>query len=326
MALVTGSPSRFLLIGGAGFVGYHLAQRLVPHGEVVVLDAYRCWTSDVEFWTQQLTQRRKRLRLHGVRFARPADAADEAWLRAQFREHVTPETCVVHLAALPIVNVAERAPGDAERCIDDTLETALWCANDYPPDRLVYVSSSMVYGDWPSPDFAMPEEHEPDPQNRYGELKLDGEIAVRSSNTPHVIVRPSAAYGPLDSNGRVVEKFLRQAKEGEPLTPNSLAGPSDFTHVYDLADGLRLACTKPGAIGETFNLTRGESRTLGELCDAVKNVFPSAEVEWSEQQCAHPQRGALSIAKARRLLGYEPRWSLRAGVAQYAEIEGWAWA
>jgi UDP-glucose 4-epimerase len=73
---------------------------------------------------------------------------------------------------------------------------------------------------------------------------------------------------------------------------------------------------RPAAANETFNMTRGEGRTLNELVGILKGWFPNLRVEKKAANRTRPRRGALDISKARRLLGYSPRYSLEAGLAE----------
>ena len=107
-------------------------------------------------------------------------------------------------------------------------------------DRYVYASSSMAYGDFPSepPDEDSPKR----PKDPYGAIKLGGEALVesfhRQFDLPFVIIRPSAVYGPLDSNMRVTGIFMLNAHLGKPLRVNNRSEQLDFTYVEDTADGI----------------------------------------------------------------------------------------
>ena len=143
---------------------------------------------------------------------------------------------------------------------------------------------------------------------------------MRASRQPWTIVRPSAVYGPGDCNGRFLQRLVEAATTGVPL--QLTADPAtrlDFTWVKDLARGLADAATNPGAIGETFNLTAGNARSLGDAIDVVRRTAtPSPCAAGRAGRCAR-RRGTLDIARARTVLGYRPRCSLEDGLAAYLD-------
>ncbi|NTW99527.1 MAG: NAD-dependent epimerase/dehydratase family protein, partial [Geobacteraceae bacterium] len=188
--------------------------------------------------------------------------------------------------------------------------------------RFVFISSSFVYGDFcysPADEL-----HPLNPIELYGATKLSGEFLTRAFGIrfgiEFSIVRPSAVYGHGDINGRVVQKMVEDARCGRPLAMHS-GGESmlDFTHVDDTVSGIVLAATHPCAGGETFNITRGEGRTVKELVSLLRVHFPGLCVLDSGQDERRPERGCLDISKARRLLNYNPLFSLNEGVASYIE-------
>jgi UDP-glucose 4-epimerase len=159
----------------------------------------------------------------------------------------------------------------------------------------------------------------------YGAMKYVGEVMTktftRTTGIPHVIVRPSAVYGPTDLNGRIVQKLVEAACWARPIT---LVNPEttllDFTYVADVAQGLSRALAAP-VENETFNITNGHARSLADLHDLLRAHFPDLEAEVVERtEDFRPRRGTLDVSKARELLGYEPEWSLEAGIETYLEF------
>ena len=203
----------------------------------------------------------------------------------------------------------------------NTLEIlgALKDRDGYCPDRFVYASSSMVYGDFTS-DTAL-ETDPTNPKELYGTMKLAGEVLTRGLGNfydiPWSIVRPSAVYGPTDMNRRVTQIFIEKAFRGEPLNVQGQDERLDFTYIRDIAAGFILAATHPKAIGETFNITCGQSRTLLEFVEILKTHFPQLEYEVTARDAFRPRRATLSIEKAHRLMGYAPQFPLEKGVADY---------
>jgi UDP-glucose 4-epimerase len=94
----------------------------------------------------------------------------------------------------------------------------------------------------------------------------------------------------------------------------------DFTYVTDVARGLELATASDAAASETFNITRGEGRSLADAAEIVRHHFPHVRVkEARDPTNFRPRRGALDITKARDLIGYRPKISLARGIAEYME-------
>ena len=145
--------------------------------------------------------------------------------------------------------------------------------------RFVYCSSSMVYGDFESPIAR--EDHPTRPRNVYGTVKLAGEVVTlglgRTFDIPVSIIRPSAAYGPTDMNGRVSQIFIQSAMRKRPLHIKGRDVSLDFTYVRDLANGFVLAATQPNAVGQIFNITYGKAHSLVEFAETLKQHFPSLQ-------------------------------------------------
>ena len=93
----------------------------------------------------------------------------------------------------------------------------------------------------------------------------------------------------------------------------------DFTYIRDLVDGVVLSLNNEQAHNQIFNLTYGEGRTLNEMISILKSEFSDLSVEYKPRDTLMPERGALSIEKARSLLGYEPLWPLEKGFRQYLD-------
>jgi nucleoside-diphosphate-sugar epimerase len=134
------------------------------------------------------------------------------------------------------------------------------------------------------------------------------------------VVRPSAVYGPTDVNRRVTQLFLESAQQGKKLSIHGADDALDFTYVEDCATGFILAATRKEAIGEVFNITAGQGVKLVELAELLKAYFPLLEYEVVARDAARPKRGPLSIEKAGKLLGFEPKFDIRAGLKEYVKF------
>jgi nucleoside-diphosphate-sugar epimerase len=321
---------RIAIIGGAGFIGHHLALELAHRdADVHVVDSLQVnnmvavATSDDyrphrELYSRIIGERLDLLRdaqipLH-IQDARDYHAVSR--LLSEIEPHV-----VVHAAA---VSHAGRSNKDPYSTFDHslrTLENALdWARTE--AEHFVFLSSSMVYGDFLTPEVA--EDHPLNSIGIYGALKVAGEKIVMAYeqvfDLPYTIVRPSALYGPRCISRRVAQVFIEDALEGRPL---SIAGDGserlDFTYIDDLVAGLCLVIDEPAARNEVFNLTYGAARSVGELAALVQREFPNVEVERIERDVLMPSRGTLSAEKARALLGYAPSHPIDVGVPKYID-------
>lgn len=316
--------AEILVTGGAGFIGSHIIRNLLKQGDhPIVFDSFVKFSFSPDkkscFVLPEIMAEK---RIEAIKDKITVIRADlnhpEAFGKAL--DECRPSG-VIHLAGIPLANVANVAP---QLAIDNNLLATLAVLNAIKEKdfikRFVYTSSSMVYGNFVKP--MADEEHPTNPICNYGTTKLAGEILTRGMSNryefEHTIIRPSAVYGPTDYNHRVVQLFLEKAMKGEPLMLQG-GGESrlDFTHVEDLAEGFVLALKSKNAINQTFNLTRGESRTLKELAEIISSHIPNVKTEIAPQEMKRPERGTLDISKARTLLEFNPEYSLEKGIAKY---------
>ena len=130
---------------------------------------------------------------------------------------------------------------------------------------------------------------------------------------PYTIIRPSALYGERCVSRRVGQAFIENALRGLPLTVNAL----DFTYIGDLVQGIILCIAREESRNQTFNLTYGGARSLNQMIEIMKREFPGIEVKYNPRDALMPERGTLSVDKARKLLGYQPAYPLERGFVEY---------
>lgn len=315
---------RVFISGGTGLIGSYLSKLLVQRGyELMLFDAYLNYISPfISNYQHFLKERMKGLVDHKqVRLERGD-------IRVQKRVHqVMTEwkpDAVIHLAAIPSAKESTLYPTEALQInVDGTLSLLEGVKASGSVKRFIFTSSSFVYGHFKKP--IADEEHTTEPIDVYGGTKLTGEILTKAYAKGHgfefTIVRPSAVYGFGDCNRRVTQIMLENAMTGKPLVLHD-GGNSmiDFTYVTDAADGFARCLEAPEAANQTFNITRGNARSIKEYAEVVKKHFPKAALENRPTDATRPERGTLSIEKAKKLLGYNPKVDIEQGVAEYVQL------
>jgi len=322
---------KVVLVGGAGFIGHNLALELIRRGaEVQVIDSLQVnnllsimstgFTDPVNRALYQaiLNQRLDLMREAGV-VLHPQDARDyhaTGRIIADIKPNV-----IVHLAAVAHAGKSNKDPYSTFDHSLRTLENALDVARNQV-EHFVFLSSSMVYGNFQVE--AVDEEHPLNPIGIYGALKVAGEKIViayqQVFDLPYTIIRPSALYGPRCVSRRVGQIFIENALRGSTLRVDGGGDDKlDFTYIEDLVDGLCLVIQKPESRNQIFNMTYGNGRPIRDLVEITKQYFPDVKVESVERDKLMPERGTMSVEKARRLLGYAPKNPIDVGFPKYIE-------
>jgi nucleoside-diphosphate-sugar epimerase len=176
----------------------------------------------------------------------------------------------------------------------------------------------MVYGDFIDD---VTEDAVCRPQGQYGIMKLAGEWLVRDYTRryglSHTIIRPSAVYGPLDVEDRVISKFLLTAMRGGTIRVNGATETLDFTYVEDAADGVVAAAMRSQANNHTYNITKSHSWSLLDAANLAVRIVGKGTVEVRDKDSDFPSRGALNIDAARRDFGYNPQVDIEEGFQRY---------
>lgn len=307
---------KILITGGLGFIGHKVTKLLQVDHQVTVYDSLTDYGILERRELDWLFLEREK-GITGEIFTE--DIRDRAKLSRVWS--CTKPEVVIHLASFPRAKVVNSDPVMGSDVMMTALMSMLTLCKEHGTKRFVYVSSSMVYGDFSS---GVTEYATCNPQGSYAIFKYAGELLVKDyckkNGIEYTIIRPSAVYGPYDVEDRVVSKFLINAIRGLPIKVNGSSEVLDFTYVDDIAQGLFLAATSENAANETFNITRGEGHTLLDAAKLAINITVStSEIIVGDKDALFPSRGSLSIEKAKLLLGYKPRTDIAKGFVQYTE-------
>jgi nucleoside-diphosphate-sugar epimerase len=305
---------KVLVTGGLGLIGHNVVQKLESNGhDVVITDTRTNYgsipQSEIDYLISERLQFIKTEKIHRI------DVSDRDSVEWLFR-HYTPDA-VIHLASFPRQKVVNADPAAGARVMMEGLLNLLEASVKYNCRRFLYTSSSMVYGDFK--DFVN-EEAVCRPQGQYGIMKLAGEWLIRDyvkKGIDYTVFRPSAVYGPLDVEDRVISKFLLTAMRGGVLKVNGVNETLDFTYVDDAATGIVQALESPNTLNKTYNITKSHSKTLYEAAQLAIKLAGNGSIELREKDADFPSRGALDIAAARRDFGFNPKVDIDEGFEIY---------
>ena len=300
-------PTRALVTGGGGFIGHHLVRRLVTDGhEVCVLDNFA-------------TGRRERLEELAVTLI-------EGDLRSYERAHtaVRGTDVVFHLGALPSVPRSVQDPLTTGAVnVEGTLNVLL-ASRDEGVKRVVFASSSSVYG----ANDALPkkETDQPLPVSPYGVSKLAAEHYCRAFTAVYglqtVALRLFNVFGPeqdpLSQYAAVVPRFITAFAEGTaPVIYGDGLQTRDFTYVTDVVEAFLLAAETDVPNGEVFNIAAGAETSLLELMNILRDLFGSAlEPRFEAARNGEVRRSCGDSTYAGNVLGWRPSWALATALEQ----------
>ena len=293
---------KYLVTGGAGFIGTNIVRRLLTDGhKVVVLDNF----TNGKFEN---------------RIQKDAEYIEGDICKMEDLKKVMKGIDgVFHLAAIPRMSYSIEDPQATHVVNVDGCLNVLLAARDLGIKRLVYSASSSAYGDQDTYPYV--ETMKPAPKSPYGLQKLIGEEYCRLFFELYgfqtVSLRYFNVYGQyMDPNGAyalVMGKFLKQKKEGQPMT---VCGDGeyyrDYTHVDDIVEANILAMNsdKVGN-GEVINIGNGEPYSVNQLVKIIGGEFI-----FIDPRPGYPRRTEADNTKAKELLGWNPKISMKTGLAR----------
>lgn len=302
---------RVLVAGGAGFIGSHLCERLLSEGHHVVALDDLC-TVDMRNLEGIGEEEPFRFILHNV--AAPITLAVDAVA------HLASPASPIDYARLPVETMLANSLGTYQ-----LLEVAR-----KNRARFLMASTSEIYGDpleAPQSESYFGNVNPNGPRACYDESKRFAEAMTstyqRMYDLEAVIIRIFNTFGPRmrREDGRVVPNFIQQALAGEPLTVYGDGSQTrSFCYVDDLVDGIYRALTFEAAAGQVINLGNDAEMTILELADCIREITGSAsELEFRPLPQDDPRRRRPDLKKARGILSWEPKVSLREGLQRVVE-------
>ena len=306
-----------LVTGGLGLIGHNVVARLEKLGHtVVVVDNKTNYgivpQSELDYLMKERTKKIK------TPFIYRFDICEHRNIEWIFASHKF--DMVIHLASFPRQKVVNVNPISGSRVMSEGLINLCEFSKRFNVKKFVYISSSMVYGDFTDD---VKEDYNCKPQGQYGILKLAGEMLVKDYSRrgvfDHVIIRPSAVYGPYDVEDRVISKFMLTAMRGETLKVNGINETLDFTYVDDAADGIVSASLSEDTNNKTYNITKSHSRSLLDAAKLAVQIVGKGDIEVRDKDVDFPSRGALNIDAARNDFGYNPKVDVEEGFQRYYE-------
>ncbi|WP_245742079.1 NAD-dependent epimerase/dehydratase family protein [Natrinema salaciae] len=296
---------KVLITGGAGFIGSHLANRLASTNDVVALDDLSTGSADnvdssVELVEGDITD--------GDTVCDLVDDAD----------------ILVHMAAMMGVRRTLENPLEVLEVNMEGTKTVLQAAEERDIDRVLFTSTSEVYGDLVEPPYE--EDDEKSPKTNYAVAKLADERYTKAfcskSGIDYSIVRYFNVYGPRQESseyGYVVPRFIEHAKNDEPVPVHGDGSQTrDFTYIDDAIEAT-VRTLGPAGANETFNIGSGTEVSIADLARTVVDTVGSGEVAFVE----HPRpytvdRRCADVSKLNDRLGYVPGIELESGVERLA--------
>jgi UDP-glucose 4-epimerase len=295
---------KILVTGGLGQAGSYLAEQLSENNEITILDNFSNSLNNIKFPSN--------IKIIKGDIRNPKIV----------NELVSEADTIIHAAAQTSVNKSIEDPiYDADNNINGTLNL-LEAARRSDIERFIYISSAAVYGD--PVTLPINEEHPTNPLSPYGLSKLTGEKYARLYynlyGLPTVCLRPFNIFSPRQNPespySGVITKFIERVRnDRNPVIFGDGNQTRDFVYIEDVVEAVFNAMENRNAIGEVFNIGTGEPTRIKDLAYTLIRISNKK----LKPQFASPQKGDIGesyadITKARRILGYKPKYLLEHGL------------
>ena len=304
---------RYLVTGGAGFIGSHIAEELARRGHsVAVLDDL---SSGKEANLAHLA---------GKVELRKGSICDAEMVASACRG----ADYVIHLAARTSVPRSVLEPIETNRVNVDGTLNVLIAARDAKVKRIVFAASSSAYGE--TPTLPKTESMQPAPISPYGVTKFVGELYAQVCGRVYGLENVSLRYfnvfgprqDPTSQYSGVLSRFIAALLEGkQPVVFGDGKQSRDFTYVANVVDASLRACEAPGASGKVFNVGTGERFTLNETLRLLGEISgKNAQAKYDPPRTGDILHSQADISLARRILGYQPSVAFADGLQRT-----WEW-
>ncbi|MBV9217605.1 MAG: SDR family oxidoreductase [Acidobacteria bacterium] len=306
---------KYLVTGGAGFIGSNLADELIRQGaRVSIIDNF-------------VTGSRENLEeIKGDFDFVEGDINDDEALR----KAMDGADVIFHEAALPSVPRSVEDPLETHRvCVDGTLNVLIK-ARELGVRRLVYAASSSAYGDQPT--LPKVETMRADPLSPYAAAKLTGELYCRAFCNVYgletISLRYFNVFGPRQNPGSmysgVISRFIDALMTGkQPVIYGDGEQSRDFTYIANVVDANIKAATTASGIGETMNIANGDRISLNQLFEVLKQITgrDDARVEYQEPRKGDVKHSQADNSRAVEAIGYKELVGLEEGLRR--TIDWW---
>jgi len=311
---VNWSGKKALVTGAGGFIGSHLVERLVELGAdaraLVHYNSNGSWG-----WLDESPYKDEAKVIAGD--VRDPDSLQQAFEGVEV---------VFHLAALIAIPYSYQAPLSYVRTNVEGTLNILQSAIRYDVGLVIHTSTSEVYGT--GRKIPIDENHQLQGQSPYSASKIGADKVAEafhlSFGLPVVTIRPFNTYGPRQSARAVIPTIVSQAFGATAIRLGNLQPTRDLNYVADTVAGFVLAAETPAAIGETINLGTGQEISISDLASMIVRITGKDLPIISENERVRPERSEVERlcadnTKARELLGWQPDFTLEAGLTRTIE-------
>ena len=306
---------KILILGGHGFIGSHTSNILKSMGHTIgVVDCYHRYYTFPKAEYDKISE--LSIQHSNADLVYNGHIEDVPFMENVFKQF-KPEV-VIHVATYPNAYMVKRNVIDATGNMITATATILDLCVEHNVGKIVFASSSMVYGDFKvdAPD----ENEETNPLTLYGSYKLMGEkmckIWLREKDLNYTILRPSALYGTRDMITRVISKMTESAIKSGIIKVYGATNKLDFSWVEDVASAFAISATDDNTTNKTFNCTRGKGRMIIEAAEMVRSKFGGKILEYPADDF-YPNRDTLNSDKLKYATEWSPKVDIEKGVPEY---------